>query len=173
MSVKQQSRQAGALVLLHPLVPHGLVPCTEARSGPGPGTRTGAGAQDAAGYDDVLQQVLGPAGDVAGLGHVPAAAAAPHRWPDGENHTSTSATNIFEFNKLFYWVILFFVPAGHFLIFQCVFYSFIWWIQTNYFIDTRLFDKKRMKKKEFSLCNVYINICLLIAELSRICLQGL
>lgn len=92
VSVKQQSRQAGALVLLHPLVPHGLVPCAEARPGPGPGTRTGARAQDAASDDDVLQQVLGPAGDVAGLGHVPAAAAAPHRRPDGENHTSTSAS---------------------------------------------------------------------------------
>lgn len=68
-------QQAGALVLLHPLVPHGLLPRAEAQ----PGT----GAQDAAGHDDVLQQVLVQEGDVSGLGHVPAAAA-PHRRPDGE-----------------------------------------------------------------------------------------
>lgn len=90
--MEQQSRQAGALVLLHPLVPHGLIPCAEARSGPGPRARAGAGAQNAAGYDDVLQQVLGPAGDVTGLGHVPAAAAATYRRSDGENRTSTSAS---------------------------------------------------------------------------------
>lgn len=70
-------QQAGALVLLHPLVPHGLVPCDEAWPG--------AGAQDAAGHDDVLQQVLGPERALAGLGHVPAAAAAPHRRPNGES----------------------------------------------------------------------------------------
>lgn len=69
-------QQAGALVLLHPLVPHGLILRAEARPGPG--------AQDAAGHDDVLQQVLVQEGDVPGLGHVPAAAAAAHRRPDGE-----------------------------------------------------------------------------------------
>lgn len=52
-------RQAGDLVLVHPLVPHGLPPCPE-----------GAGAPHAAGHDDVLQQVLGPEGYVTGLGHV-------------------------------------------------------------------------------------------------------
>lgn len=70
-------QQAGALVLLHPLVPHGLVPCAEAQSG--------TGAQDAARHDDVLQQVLVQERDVSGLSHVPPAAATPHRRPDGEN----------------------------------------------------------------------------------------
>lgn len=75
-------QQAGALVLLHPLVPHGFVPCAEAQ----PGT----GAQDAARHDDVLQQVLVQERDVSGLGHVPAAAATPHRRPDGENRRASS-----------------------------------------------------------------------------------
>lgn len=77
-------QQAGALVLVHPLVPHGLVPCAEARPG--------AGAQDAAGHDDVLQQVLGQERAVTGLRHVPPAAATPHRRPDGENERASSSS---------------------------------------------------------------------------------
>lgn len=93
---EQQSRaewQAGALVFVHPLVPHGLPPLAE-----------GAGAQDAAGHDDVLQQVLGQEGAVAGLGHVrpPAAAAAPHGGADGENSSfpSSSSLCMFKFSRV-------------------------------------------------------------------------
>lgn len=79
-------RHPGALVLLHPLVPHGFGPRDEGRW-------AGTDTAHAAGNDDVLQQVLVQEGDVPGLGHVrppePAAAAETHRGPDGENQDSS------------------------------------------------------------------------------------
>lgn len=78
-------RHPGALVLLHPLVPHGFGPRDEGR-------RAGTDTAHAAGNDDVLQQVLVQEGAVTGLCHVrppePAAAAETHRGPDGENQDS-------------------------------------------------------------------------------------
>lgn len=76
------SIQTGAfVVLVHSLVPHGVLSRDEGR--PAGGT---AGARHATRHDDVLQQVLEPSRTLLRLGHVgpPGPAATPHRWPDGD-----------------------------------------------------------------------------------------